>query len=477
VTVRAGSETDRSDTSLVYLSVAEASEEIASGRLSPVELLTAVFERIAATDSALNAYVLLMRESAIEGARAAERRARSGQRLGPLDGIPIALKDLFDTGGVVTAGGTGAFRDRVPEADATAVRRLREAGAVITGKTNTHELALGGTTNNVHYGATHNPWKLGHVPGGSSGGSGAAVAAGQCLAALGTDTAGSIRIPAAFCGVTGLKPTYGLVGRGGVIPLALTLDHAGPIARSALDCALLLNVLAGHDPRDYDSIARRPEDFTASIDAGVRGLRFAVIPSLVEGCIEAVRRNFEASLSVLRDLGAEITTAEPMGDESEWRDPLEPLIVAEGAAWIEHILRHRPETIGEPVRKRFAAGLSASATAYARALHWRKHVQASFEQTLRARGLHAYLAPTCPYAPEPITPDPHTDAAPPAKFRNTSVFDYSHQPSLTVPNGLDEEGLPTGLMISSGLWHDALVLRIGHAYQQATDFQRQRPRL
>lgn len=188
----------RQQLDLAYLSIGAANERIQSGALSPVELLDAVLARIDATEPMLNAYVRLMRESALEEAHAAEDRARRGERLGPLDGVLVCLKDLFDTAGVVTAAGTGAFRERIPATDATAVRRLRAAGAVIIGKTNTHELALGGTTNNVHYGATHNPWKLDRVPGGSSGGSAAAVAAGQCLAALGTDTAGSIRIPAAF---------------------------------------------------------------------------------------------------------------------------------------------------------------------------------------------------------------------------------------------------------------------------------------
>lgn len=467
----------RQEVDLAYLSIAVAAAQIRSDALSPIELLEAVFARIDATEPALNAYVQLMRDSALEEARAAEYRARRGQRFGPLDGVPVALKDLFDTAGVVTAAGTGAFRERIPAADATTVRRLRAAGAVIIGKTNTHELALGGTTNNVHYGATHNPWKLDRVPGGSSGGSAAAVAAGQCLAALGTDTAGSIRIPAAFCGVTGHKPTYGLVGRGGIVPLALTLDHAGPLARSAFDCALLLNVLAGHDARDHDSVQRVPEDFTAAIDAPVEGLRLAVIPSLVDGCADAIVRNFERSVAALRDLGAEVVMVEPMADVEDWREPLRPIIVTEGAAHNEEILRHRPGTIGEPVRTRMAAGLTTIAVVYVRAIEWRKEVEARFERTLIEQNLDAYLAPTSPQTAEVIDVDPHTDPAPPEKFRNTIVFDSSHQPSLTVPNGFDDDGLPTGLMISAGRWRDALALRIGHAYQQATAFHLSRPSL
>ncbi len=243
------------DLELCYLDIAEASRRLDDGELSALAITEALFARIDETDVQLNAYVRLMRESALAEARAADERAQAGRRLGALDGIGIAVKDLYDTAGIMTAGGAGAYRSRIPALDATCVARLRAAGAVMLGKTNTHEIAMGGTTNNAHFGATHNPWKLDRVPGGSSGGSGAALAAGQALGALGTDTGGSIRIPAAFCGISGHKPTYGLVGRGGVMPLSWTLDHAGPMARTIEDCALLLNVLAGPDPRDLDNAA------------------------------------------------------------------------------------------------------------------------------------------------------------------------------------------------------------------------------
>ena len=312
------------DGDLGYITIAQASAEIEANKLSPVALTEGLFARIAETDGRINAFVRLMRESALEEAAAAELRAQAGERRGPLDGVGIAVKDLYDTAGVVTSGGSGAFRERVPDSDSTCVRKLREAGAVILGKTNTHELAYGGTTNNVHYGATHNPWKLERVPGGSSGGSGAALAAGQALGALGSDTGGSIRIPAAFCGISGHKPSYGLVGRGGVIPLSLTLDHAGPMARTAEDCALMLSAIAGPDERDLDSAMRDGEDYAATLNAGVDGLRLAVIPSLVEGSTDDVLGNFEGSLDVLRGLGATIDRCEPMAGLGEWRGPMGP---------------------------------------------------------------------------------------------------------------------------------------------------------
>ncbi len=460
---------------LAYLSIAEAGRRFADGSLAPTTLAEALLERITLTDNALHSYVRLMRESALAEADAATARARDGRRLGPLDGIPIAVKDLYDTAGVVTAGGTGAFRERVPPEDATAVRRLREAGAVMLGKTNTHELALGGTTNNAHYGPTHNPWRLTHVPGGSSGGSGAALAGGQALGALGTDTGGSIRIPAAFCGVTGHKPTYGLVGRGGVIPLSLTLDHAGPMARSVEDCALMLNALAGPDPRDHDSALREGEDYTAQLDAGVDGLRLAVVPSLVEGCSDDVASAFERALDTLRGLGATIDRVEPMAGVDDWRFVSASIIVVEGASYIEHILRGWPQSIGEGVRTRMAHGLDVPATAYARSLEMRKLIESRYERGLADGGYDGYVLPTSPDTAEPIGEDPHTEAPPPTKFRNTSVFDNTHQPSVSVPCGFDHDGLPIGLMVSTAKFRDAHALRIANAFQRATDYHLQRP--
>ena len=464
------------DLDLCYLTIAEASRRIAARTLSPTALAEALFDRIEETDGQINSYVRLMRDSALEEASAAESRAQSGDLRGPLDGIPIGVKDLYDTAGVVTAAGTGAFRERVPAEDATAVRLLREAGAVLLGKTNTHELAMGGTTNNVHYGATHNPWKLDRVPGGSSGGSGSALAAGQALGALGSDTGGSIRIPAAFCGITGHKPTYGLVGRGGVVPLSLTLDHAGPMARTAEDCALMLNALAGPDPRDLDSAMRKGEDYTAALGDGVEGLRLAVIPSLVEGCEPAVETNFGRSLEVLRDLGAEIGSTEPLaGLADDWRGALGGIIGAEAASYIREVLAARPEAIGEPLRGRLQAGLEMKAADYAGWLEMRKRVEQRYQAALAGAGFHAYVLPTSPIVAEPIAEDPTEEQPMASKFRNTSVFDHSRQPATSLPNGRDADGMPTGLMIAAAQFDDATALRIAHAHQQATDFHSARP--
>ena len=452
-------------------SIADASRQIDAGDLSPADLLDATFARIDETDDRLNSFVRLMKDSARAEAAAATLRAEAGQRRGPLDGIPIAVKDLYDTAGVITAGGTAAYNERVPSQDATAVRMLREAGAVIVGKTNTHELALGGTTNNAHHGPTRNPWNLDHVPGGSSGGSGAAIASGQALGALGSDTGGSIRIPAAFCSITGHKPTYGLVGRGGVLPLSLTLDHAGPMARTAEDCAIMLAAIAGPDPRDGDSANRDAEDYASGIGEGIDGMRFAVIPSLLEGCADAVLQNFEHSLELLRELGATIERREPIQGEDNWRARVGAIILAEAGTYNETALQGNG--IAEPQKHRMLAGLETPVASYIRALEFRKHVESAYESHLV--GIDAYVTPTSPIVPEPIADDPTEERPPQAKFRNTSVFDNTHQPSISVPNGFDPHGLPTGLMISTALFEDARALRIGHAYQQATQFHLQRP--
>jgi aspartyl-tRNA(Asn)/glutamyl-tRNA(Gln) amidotransferase subunit A len=378
---------------LEHLSIRDASALIANGELDPVALTEAVFRRIDETDDRLHSYVRLMRTSALLEARAAQERAVAGQLRGPLDGIPIAVKDLFDTARVVTAAGTDAYRERVPAQDATAVQRLREAGAVMLGKTNTHELAMGGTTNNIHFGATHNPWALDRVPGGSSGGSAAALTSGQALGALGTDTAGSIRLPADFCGITGHKPTYGLVGRGGVVPLSLTLDHAGPMARSAEDCAYLLEVLAGPDARDLDSAMRPGEDYASRLEGGIHGLRLGVIPSLVEGSSAAVRANFERSLQVLGSAGARIEEVEPLaGLADDWRGLVGSIVPVEGASYIEEVLARRPLAIGAPTRERLQMGLTLRGVDYTRALQVRKRIEQRCEAALAA-GLDASCYP------------------------------------------------------------------------------------
>ncbi len=462
----------------VFLSIEEAAAEMDAGRLSPVDLTQAILDRIEETDGQLNSYVLVMRESALAEAEASAERARAGDRLGPLDGIPMGIKDIYDTAGYVTTNGTAAHRFRVPAADSTAVARLRAAGSVVVGKTNTHELAMGGTTNNKHYGPTHNPWMLGRIPGGSSGGSGSALAAGQALGALGTDTGGSIRGPASYCGISGIKPTYGLSSRAGVAPLSHTLDHTGPMARTALDCALMLNALQGYDPLDLDSADHPTEDFTAGIDAGIAGMTFAVIPSLVAVATDDVKAAFEASLDTLRSLGATITKLEPLTGVDDYRGMVMSIVAVESADYNEAIMAAEPPVIAANILARMRTGQATPGYIYARMLDNRKRLEQKLEAGLKENGIDAYLTPSTPVTAFPIDEDADRDTSP-VRARNgvTPVFNISRQPSMSIPNGFDSEGLPTGLMISGAQWTDAKVLRIAYAYQQATDFHAQRPPL
>src|SRR5581483_7893 len=292
---------------LVYLTLREAADRLRQRQLSPVELLDAVLARTALLEPQINAYITPMFDQARAAAAQAEREITAGQYRGPLHGIPIALKDNFWTRGVRTTAGSKFLADFVPTEDATVVTRLRAAGAVITGKCNMHELAMGGTTTNPHYGATHNPWKLDRIPSGSSGGSAAAVAAGFCYAAMGTDTSASIRGPAAACGLSGLKATYGRVSIYGVIPYAWSFDHAGPLARTTEDVALVMNAIAGYDPNDDGSADLPTPDFTARLGTGLQELRIGVPRDYFFDNLETdVGTAIETAIGVLRDLGASV---------------------------------------------------------------------------------------------------------------------------------------------------------------------------
>jgi len=454
-------------------SLTTASSLLEKKLISPSELLEMNIARIESTDKKVNSFVTQMFETARNDALSSTERAQNGTRLSPLDGIPIAVKDIYDTEGVITSRGSAAYKDNIPSKDATTVKLLRDSGAIIIGKTNTHEVALGGTTNNANHGATRNPWNLDHVPGGSSGGSASALAARQCLGALGSDTGGSIRIPAAFCSITGHKPTYGLVSRTGVFPVSYLLDHAGPMAISAEDCALMLNVLAKYDPEDRDSINIQPQNYTSELNEGIKGLQFAVIPSFLEECEKEVLENFQSSLEVIKDLGASIEYLEPIENINEIRGKIACLISAESGTY--NLIALEKNLISEPGRTRMLSGLSTPVETYIEAIQLRKEIQAIYEKGLEK--FDAYITPTTPMTAEVIEDDPRQEQHILNKFKNTQIFDFSHQPSISVPNGLGKKGLPTGLMISTKLFSDSLTLRIGHTYQKATNYHLQSPEI
>ena len=429
----------RSD--LHWLTLAEAAELLRRRELSPVEVTQACLDRIAAVDPQINSYIMVMADQARSDAQAAERRIAAGDA-GPLTGVPIALKDIVDTKGVRTTAASAILRDNVPAEDATIVERFRAAGAIIIGKLTLHEFAFGGTNNNPHFGACHNPWQLEYIPGGSSGGSGAAVAAGLCYGAIGTDTGGSIRLPAHYCGIVGLMASYGRVPTRGVFPLAWSLDHAGPMTRTVRDSALMLQAIAGHDPRDPLSATVSVPDFTSGLAAGVRGLRLGVPRGyFFEDLDPDVGQAVEAALDVLRGLGADLVDV-----EFPYTDQIGPIgwtiIMAEGAAVHEDSLRRHPELFGDDVRTLIELGALRSALDYIQAQRARALLRAEAEALFDS--VDALITPSAPVTATPIGA---RSVVLNGTRRDLSLiqakcslpFDLTGQPAISVPCGFDRK--------------------------------------
>lgn len=458
---------------LGYLSVAEAGKRFRDGALSPVGLTQAVLARIDAREDAVRAWVTVTHERALDQARTATAELRAGRDRGPLHGIPVAVKDLVETAGIPTTASSRHLEGVVPERDATIVRRLKDAGAVILGKTNTHEFAYGGISP-----PTRNPWNLERIPGGSSGGSGAALVAGMCLLAIGTDTAGSIRIPSAANGVTGLKPTYGRVPKDGVHPLSWTLDHVGPMARSAADAAAMLSVLAGHDPADPTSSGAAVDDYLAGIDADLRGLRIGVPrASFFEAAQPGVLTAVEEAIRVLRSLGAEVKDI-TLGTAALASVAGFMVVLAEASDYHRQRLRTKPELFQPDVRAFLEAGELVPATAYVRSLRFQRHLREEFLAAMTDVDLP--VTPTLPCTAPPIgatTVDLGGAAVDVtlALIRNTFPFNLAGFPAGSQPCGFDRDGLPVGLQIAGRPFEEATVLRAQHAFQRATDWHLRRP--
>jgi aspartyl-tRNA(Asn)/glutamyl-tRNA(Gln) amidotransferase subunit A len=465
---------------LVYLSLREAAEQMRQRRLSPVELTSAVVARTVALEPDVHAYITPLFDTAVAAARQAEQEIMDGQYRGPLHGIPIALKDNYWTQGVRTTAGSKILGDFVPTEDGTVVARLRAAGAIFTGKCNMHELALGGTTVNPHYGTTHNPWGLDRIPGGSSGGSAAAVAAGFCLAATGTDTTGSIRAPAAYCGLVGLKPTYGRVSLYGIVPLAWSLDHAGPLTHTVEDAALFLNAIAGYDSQDPASANAPAHDFAAGLGGSIRGVRLGVPRGYFYEPIDPeVGAALETALGVLRDLGAEIQEVSfPSGASAL---DIYPFIHRpEAASFQEDYIRAQPEDYGADIRPSVELGALVLATDYLRAQRLRRAMRQELEGVLTR--VDALVTPTTRAPASPIgRPFTQLGGQPASgtliNTGNTVAFNLTGSPALAVPCGLSADGMPLGLQLVGRAWDETTLLRIGAAYQQATTWHLQQPRL
>ena len=465
---------------LVFLSISEAADLIASRKLSPVELVDAHLRRIDSTDDRLNSFITLLREESMGAAREAERAVASGSYLGPLHGIPIGLKDLYYTKGIRTTIGSKILRDFVPDSDAAVTERFKDAGAIIIGKLQMHEFALGATSENPHDGPARNPWDTSRVTGGSSGGSGAAVAAGLCMGALGSDTGGSVRIPASLCGIVGLKPTFGRVSRHGVYPLSWSLDTVGPMTRTVRDAALVLNAIAGHDRRDPSSSRRPTEDFTATLDRDIRGTRVGIPREYFFDLMDPqVGEAMHRTAGVLEELGATVDEVSiPVLDHSLAISST--ILQAEAAEVHADHLRDRAHDIGEDVRTRLYEGALTLATDYIKAQRARSIFNQQFAGAMER--FDVLLAPTCPIGAPRMGERtvPVGDKTAPALSllsRLTRPFNISGVPVVSVPCGFTDSAMPIGVQIAGRPFDEATVLRVAHAYEQVTDWHTRRPPL
>jgi aspartyl-tRNA(Asn)/glutamyl-tRNA(Gln) amidotransferase subunit A len=460
---------------LALLSIREASVALKARKLSPLELTRNCLARIEAFNPALNAFITVTAESALAQAAQAESEIARGSWRGPLHGIPLALKDLIDTAGVRTTSACAVFKDRIPDADAAVVARLRAAGAVLLGKLNMQECAYGGTSVPSYYGRVCNPWDLERITGGSSGGAAAAVAAGLCYGALGSDTGGSVREPAAFCGIVGLKPTYGRVSIRGVMPLAASLDHIGPMTRTVADAAIMLAAIAGYDPADATSVDRPEGSYTVSPGpAGASGARLRIgLPRefFFAELDPEIQAATDQAIGVLRSLGAQFRGV-PLEVSTD-----RTVVRAEAyAAQAEFIVRS-PELYLPETLSKLRSGADIDAPGYIRARRALDQHRRSVVQVFSAVDL--LLTPTTPVLPIRASDYPATFegavALDGSLLRNTRPFNLSGLPTLSMPCGISRAGLPIGLQLSGPPWAEQRVLAVAQAFEQATDWHARRP--
>ena len=454
---------------IAYATIGELGARYRKRDLSPVEVTQALLARIEKLDPILHAFVTLTADSALAEARSAEEALRRGDAR-PLLGIPVAHKDIYLTRGVRTTGGSALLADWIPDEDATCVQRWRAAGTVQLGKLITHEFAFGLQFPGHRFPPAKNPWNLDHIPGGSSSGSGAALAAGLVTGATGSDTGGSIRGPAAFCGIVGLKPTYGRSSRAGVLTLSWTLDHTGPMARTVQDCAFLLQPLAGYDPADPASSRAPVDDYVAPLGRDIRGLKIGVPRAYFLEEVDAeVARAFEEALETLRRLGAEVRDVQIPSLRGAHSFLL--ILMAEAYAYHESDIREHPELYGDVLRERILAGALVTASEYTQAQRIRAEICRETAEVLKTVDVLASptaLKPATPFAQafDPEFAFPKSNMAP---------FNLTGLPTLALPCGFSASGLPVSFQLSGRPFEEATVLRAGHAYEQATMWHTRRP--
>jgi aspartyl-tRNA(Asn)/glutamyl-tRNA(Gln) amidotransferase subunit A len=455
---------------LYFMTIAQASALLRAGKLSPVELTKAFLERIRTLDGQLNAYLLPLEETALIDAKRAEAEIAAGQYKGPLHGIPIGLKDIYNTAGVRTTGHSALFKDHVPVEDAFTVTLLRQAGAVVLGKLSTWEFAIGGASFDLPWPPARNPWDPAREPGGSSSGSGAAVASGLAMAAMGTDTGGSIRGPASWCGISGHKPTYGYLSRRGILPLSFSLDHAGPMCWTSEDCALMMQVLAKHDPLDAASAEVPAVDFAAALLGGVAGLRIGIPRHFFESdltCEPDVLAAFNASVDVFRSLGASVQEV-TLSHLGLFTDINGLITAAEAYAIHRDWLQKTPELYGERGRLRIMTGAFIDAADYVNAQRERARLVGEVAAVMTDVDL--LIMPTRQMV-APVLGGYDSSVGPSL----TRPFNMTGYPALSLCNGFSSTGLPTSLQIAGRPFEDHIVLNAGNAFEKATSFRTVRP--
>ena len=452
-------------------SLSAASEMVRRKTASPVELTQECLRRIEKYNPALNCFITVMAEQALAQARELEAERQKGKLRGPLHGVPIALKDLFDTAGVRTTAGSAVFLNRIPHEDADVVRRLKAAGAIILGKTNMHEFAYGATSVPTHFGAVHNPWNTAYIAGGSSGGSASAVAAELCYGAMGSDTGGSIRQPSAYCGIVGIKPTYGRVSTRGVVPLSFTNDHIGPMARSVEDATIMLGAIAGYDPMDSNCLDAPVPDYRLALQAKVSGLRIGIPRALFyEGLDPDIAAAVEAATAVLRKLTAVVREVQlPVYGNV-------PVTAAEAWAWHLPYYSKTPELYQPQVRTRLEGGRNITADQYIAAKREIDLVRRKVREVFR--DVDVLITPTTAIPPDtianadPMVPPPGGVAN---SLRNTVPFDIYGLPTISVPCGFTKMGMPIGLQITSNHLAEMTAISLARAYERATEWHTRRP--
>ena len=455
---------------LAALTLAEAAARLRAGTVTSVDLVNACLSRIDIYNPKVNAFITVTREAALAQAKTLDEERRAGRVRSPLHGIPIALKDNIDTTGVRTTAASAVFDDRVPSEDAEVAQRLAAAGAILIGKTNLHEFAFGGTSATSYYGPVRNPWALERNPGGSSGGSAAAVAADLCYAALGTDTGGSIRTPSSYCSVVGLKPTYGLVSIRGIIPLTLSLDHCGPITRTVLDAAMVLNALAGYDRLDIASVEHPTEDYVAAMRQPVDGLRIGIARAPFFDLLDPdVAKAMDEALRVIGKLTKSMT------------DTLLPstrdiTLNGETYAYHEEMITRTPGRYMIPTRRSLQNGANAKAADYVRG-RWRLEL---LRRTIDGafKNVDLVVLPTRRRTPRTVDASikrEETDVPRNPELENTGAFNVYGIPAISIPCGFTSKGLPVGLMIAGPRFAEGRVLALAHAFEQATDFHLKKP--